>query len=847
MIEEIEMNSHSVSQYQNSNTSSAIIQKMKHQKGELASQLAQEIASRNIANETNNEKDDRFILQFYLFPLPTYIWKIIDNDMILIDINQAALKFSGPKIQDLLGHKASDIYFDEPQILEWMNQCRKDLHGVRKQFYLSLRTTGEQKYLDASWVFFPPGYILFHVSDITAQKSKQAQLEESVKKSRQEIERSNANLKSLNKILEQEVLSHKRTENLLRNEQKRVNYLLENLPAIVFIIHQDRTISYANQYFIKFIGDNNSSYCFEIMPCVTKQCDDCLMKKVIETGKKQTKEWTTKSGKCFAMYYYPFQSGNKEAAVLGLGIDITDRKQMEERLRQARQTAEQSSTFKSQFLARMSHEIRTPMNAVLGMTDLLLGTEVSADQKEYLHTLKNSGEMLLTIINDILDISKIEAGKLEFHIRPFDLKSLLEDIYQLLLPKAQEKNIRFSYQIPEEMHRVYKSDPIRIRQILFNLIGNAIKFTDDGSVEIIVQLKKTESENVGILFEIKDTGPGIPEDQHEYIFQNFTQVNVSQQNFQGTGLGLSISYQLAKIMNGKIWLESQINRGTSFYFYLELPESEHLLLEKNETANALSISHPTDYSKLEILLVEDNSSNRKVFKYYIEKLGCPFNFAVNGLEAIDRVNTKNYDLIFMDIMMPKMDGIKATRRIREILDKDRQPIIVALTADAFIGRRESYLQSGFDDYCTKPFKLDNIIQILDKHIFGNDTYEQPLGSKESPMQKYFDQDLIQELKNDLKDNFYELIQLSLKESTILFESLKNAVEKLDFVKISENVHALKSIINIFGNSRLSSQCIDFESEAADQSERNVQKIFQIFEKDYHDFRGFLKNQLKDAN
>jgi PAS domain S-box-containing protein len=846
MSEEIDMDTHSVSQYQNMNTSSDIIQKMKHQKGESAAQLAKEIASKNIANETINEKDDRFLFQFYLFPLPTYIWKIIDDDMILIDINEAALKFSGPKIQDLLGHKASDIYFDVPHILEWMNQCRRELHGVRKQFYLSLRTTGERKYLDASWVFFPPGYILFHVSDITDQKIEQTKLEESVKMSRQEIERSNANLQSLNKILEKEIQSHKQTENLLKSEQEKFYSLLENLPAIVFLIHPDQTISYANQYFTKYIGDNTSSYCFEIMPCVSDQCDDCVMKKVIETGQQQTKEWITKSGDCFAMHYYPFQKGKDESAVLGLGIDITDRKHMEEQLRQARQTAEQSSIFKSQFLARMSHEIRTPMNGVLGMTDLLLKTAVSEEQKEYLHTLKNSGEMLLTIINDILDISKIEAGKLELHMRPFDLTSLLEDVYHLLLPKAQEKNICFSYQIPDEMHRVYESDPIRIRQILFNLIGNAIKFTDDGAVEIIVQQTKTESENVGILFEIKDTGPGIPKDQQEYIFHNFTQVNVSQQNYQGTGLGLSISYHLARLLKGKIWLESQLNKGASFFLYLELPESDPLLLEKNEKPQVQSISHTKDISKLKILLVEDNPSNRKVFTYYMNKLGYPFDYAVNGLEAINRVNKQDYNIILMDIMMPKMDGIKATRRIREILDEDRQPVIIALTADALVGKRKDYLQSGFDDYCTKPFNLEKLKQIFDTHLFEKDSSEQAFSSQESNVQSSFDLDQFQELKNELKDNYDELIQLALKESPTLFESLQRAVEEMDFIKIKEYAHAMKSIINIFGSSRLSMQCNKMGAAVTEQSEKNVQKVFKILEKDYHEFRGFLEKQLKEV-
>jgi len=840
------MDTDSVSKYQNMDTPSDIFQKMKHQKGESAFQLAKEISEKNIANETNNEKDDRFILQFYLYPLPTYIWKIVDDDMVLIDINQAAMKFSGPKVKDLLGHTASNIYFDVPHVIEWMNQCRKELHVIRKQFWLSLRTTGERKYLDASWAFCPPGYILFHVSDITEQKKQQTKLEQSVEQGKQELELSNENLKSLNTILEKEIHSHKQTESLLKKEQNRLNYLLENLPAIVFLIHQDQRISYANQYFKTYIsGDNLSSYCYEIMYCRIEHCTDCIVEKVIKTGKPQTKEFWSQSGNCFAMYFYPFQNFTNESVVLGLGIDITQRKQMEEELRQARQIAEQSSRFKSQFLARMSHEIRTPMNGVLGMTDLLLCSDVSADQKECLHTLKNSGETLLTIINDILDISKIEAGRLEINIRPFDIESLVEDVYQLLLPKAQEKKIHLSYIIPKGMHRVYKSDPIRVRQILFNLIGNAIKFTDEGTVEILVEQKDTDSEKSGILFEIKDSGPGIPKDQQEYIFQSFTQVNASQQNYQGTGLGLSICYHLAGMLNGKVWLKSQLNQGASFFLYLELQKSESTTLEKIEKTLHQSLSHTKELSNLKILLVEDNLVNRKVFKFYMDKLGYSYDFAVNGLDAIDKVNKTKYNIIFMDIMMPKMGGIQATKLIRKMLPENKQPIIVALTADAFIGQRERYLQEGFDDYFTKPFKMNTLLQILYKHASGETKTKQSINFNEPQKQLDFDWDQVKELKNELKENFYELIQLSLKESPSLFNSLQLAVEKLDYIRIKEYAHALKSIINIFGASPLSKRCKEMESAANDQSEKNSQKVFGMIEKDYQEFRSFLKGLLNN--
>lgn len=618
---------------------------------------------------------------------------------------------------------------------------------------------------------------------------------------------------------------------------------MESLPAIVFLIHSDQTISYANQYFKDIIGDTLSPYCYEIMYCSQEQCNHCIVLDVLKSGKPQTQEWQSHSGNYFAMHYYPFENINSESVVLCLGIDITERKQMEKQLEQAKQIAEQSSHFKTQFLARMSHEIRTPMNGVLGMTDLLLNSNVSETHKEYLLTLKNSGEMLLAIINDILDISKIESGKFELHSRPFDLKSLIENVYQLLLPKAKEKKIQFSYNFPSGMHCFYESDPIRISQILINLIGNAIKFTDMGAVEVYVKQKDTDSERIGIQFEIKDSGPGIPKDQQKNIFQSFTQVNVSQQKYQGTGLGLSICYYLTKMLNGKIWLESQINKGAQFFLFLELQKSDRIIPEQKNVALQLS-SNIKNLATLRILLVEDNPENRTVFKFYMDKIGCAFDYVENGMDAINQIKQSSYHLVFMDIMMPGMDGIQTTKRIREMLPKDRQPIIIALTADAFIGKREQYLQTGFDDYCTKPIKLETLLQIIHRYNSKNMETKQKKHSNVSQAHKDFDWDQVKALKSELKDNYYELIQMSLNECSTFFKSLQKAVDQLNYERIKEYTNAMNSIINIFGSSSLSRRCKDMDMAASDQSENAIQNVFQVLEKDYHEFKNFLEGQLK---
>ena len=534
---------------------------------------------------------------------------------------------------------------------------------------------------------------------------------------------------------------------------------------------------------------------------------------------------------------------NGQNEVEGVARDISQLKKTNEELIRAKDMAERSLKIKERFLANMSHEIRTPMNGIIGMIDLLASTMLNTEQSDYVKTLNKSSQTLLNILNDILDLSKIEAGKMDLKKGPVDMVKTIEKVYDLFSQQASSKNNHLYYHIDSDTPKWILADERRLIQVLSNLTSNAIKFSEQkGHINISLRVERTKGNKYFFRAAIKDSGIGISEGDKETLFQSFHQLdNSSSKNFGGTGLGLAISKELVKSMDGDIGVVSTPGLGSTFWFTFHAEKIENP--DEDSAHQSTTLTKEFTESVPNILLVDDNDINRKVASNILLKSGCKVVQAIDGFDAIEKISQENFDLVLMDIQMPQMDGIESTEKIRALKLKNTPPII-AMTAYSMEEDRERFLNAGMDDYLAKPIKAD----ILIKKVKGWVDFEPQKVSAEIIVEQNEELIINQNTLNQLaKFGGQELIEETLHEFEMEAEELINNgiahFEKSDYEGLRGELHTLKGNAGTLGVEKVSKQAAFIEKRLKannfDNLDNHLKKLSVLFEEFRENSRNIL--------
>ncbi len=547
------------------------------------------------------------------------------------------------------------------------------------------------------------------------------------------VEKRTAELNKANAKLQQEIIERERYEDALRKNEEKYRELVQNANSIILRWDTEGRITFFNEYAQAFFGfqedeiigrhvvgtivPETESSGRDLRPLMDDICkhpqkyEYNVNENMRRDGSKVWVAWTNK--------ILTDDAGNPVGA-LSIGADMTERKQAEQELERAKEAAEAANKAKSAFLANMSHELRTPLNAILGFAQIMERNPNISSEKENLRIIQRSGSHLLTLINQVLDLSKIEAGHITTEENCFDLFHLLDELENMLSLKADKMHLTLLFNCTPEVPRHICTDEVKLRQVLINLLSNAIKFTDDGSVNLRVSLKNhrdpENNEKCMILFEIEDTGPGIAPEEMGHLFEAFGQTATGREAQEGTGLGLAISHKFIQLMGGDMHVKSEVGQGTTFSFdiHVQVVDAD-AMIQKSPTRSVVALE--PGQPRYRLLIVDDKWDNRQLLVKLLNPFGFDLREAENGQEAIDIWETWQPHLIWMDIRMPIMDGYEATKRIRAQASRiPHPPAIIAVTANVLEEGRAAVMSIGCDDIVIKPFREADIIEMLQKHL-----------------------------------------------------------------------------------------------------------------------------------